>query len=68
MLNNDLKRIDFKQLEQAFSSLEIKLSYLTANEVNKVSNFPIKEDHPFDFSMEDLKNNNGICLLLLEND
>lgn len=68
MLNNNLNFINFKQLEQAFAHMEVKLSYLTASEVNKVLNFPLKENHPFDFSMEDLQNNNGICLILLEND
>ena len=47
----------------------IKVSYLTADELRKVANFPIKQKQTSEISLSDLKKikeNNGICLIILQ--
>ena len=69
-INEKLITIDFKEIYSKLMSLKpgIKISYLTAQEMNKVMNFPIKEDRQYDLSQKErafMKNNNGICLMIL---
>ena len=67
----NLNTIDFNKIYSAFlkTQLNIKISYLTADEIYQVKNFPIKEEmRSFELSpriLKQLKDNNGICLVVL---
>lgn len=67
---SNLPSIDFFILYSKLVELkpDIEISYLTVQEIFKVQNFPIKENHSFNISEEDLvqiENNGGICLVIM---
>ena len=68
---NKLQVIDFNQIYSALLKLYpgIKISYLTAEELDMVANFPIKEEHSLEISSQELLNlieNKGICLVIIQ--
>ena len=65
--------IDFNDIYSKFLKIQpgLKISYLTSDELDKVTNFPIKEPISLEISFEQLqqiKKNNGICLIFLSSE